>query len=505
MNERNRLVTNLHPRVTTPINPSRRSAGRGNNPSPPPPDTLTINDPPTGRQLPRSPLNPPSTSRNDLSILFNDSDSEPDIDLNIHQALNLNPAAPFEPQNIEIQLPLLVPQFQAPLENNPVNQVIVPQIQLPVIDMAFTAANMLTMLPDFKGDRDGLEQFLLIGDIIFQSFDNAVMSPHFLPIVKSKIHGACKGAVSSLATWAAIKAELQSSILPMQSVTELNQLLATTKQGRNQSARDYGNRMEQILTDLLAATKATVAEAGYPFFETAYRNQALNHFLYGLRDPLRTYVKAQAPVSLSVAREMATRDEPMLKPAPTPEMQPQQNTAWNLACYKCHQTGHSSDNCQMRVNIQPNRQNRNAKFPRPNQPNQVTCYLCHQVGHYANKCPTPTAQAQVKNEPINLVRTNCSYCKGPDHTIYDCQLRINANRGKPSCSYCTLTNHVESECLKLIADRQQPGTSNQASLNLLQANHPNPSTKNDLSSPSNVGPQDMDPRSAPFGSTTHHY
>lgn len=52
----------------------------------------------------------------------------------------------------------------------------------------------------------------------------------------------------------------------------------TTKQGRKKSARDYGNRMEQILTDLITATRAKTAKDAHVFFENSCRAQALNRF-----------------------------------------------------------------------------------------------------------------------------------------------------------------------------------------------------------------------------------
>lgn len=39
----------------------------------------------------------------------------------------------------------------------------------------------------------------------------------------------------------------------------------TTMQGRKQSAREYGNRMEQILTDLITATRAKTAKDAHMF------------------------------------------------------------------------------------------------------------------------------------------------------------------------------------------------------------------------------------------------
>lgn len=114
-------------------------------------------------------------------------------------------------------------------------------IPIPVANMAFTSIDMLKMLPEFKGDREHLETFLLVGDIIFRSFiPPAAIPADFIAIVKSKIQADCKGAITGLDTWPAIKAELQSSILPVQSVTELVQQLAINKQG-SQSAKKYGN------------------------------------------------------------------------------------------------------------------------------------------------------------------------------------------------------------------------------------------------------------------------
>lgn len=124
------------------------------------------------------------------------------------------------------------------------------------------------MPPEFRGQRDQLEPFLLVSDIINRSFAPTNRAPvDFIAIVKYKIHADCKGAIT-LDNWKAIKAELQASTLKVQLMTELVQLMATTKQLTNQSAKEYGI---QILTDLLEVTRATTEEAAHVHFETSYR------------------------------------------------------------------------------------------------------------------------------------------------------------------------------------------------------------------------------------------
>lgn len=158
--------------------------------------------------------------------------------------------------------------------------------------MAFTTMKMLEMIPVFKGDREELEFFLLIGDLIFQSFTPPALVPLvFIAIVKAKIQADCKGAITGLDNWPDIKAELQSSIL-FQSRFVLSQQMTTTKQGRNQSAKDYGFKMEQILADLIAASRAATAQETHSFFETSYRTQALKCFIWGLNDQLKNWVRS---------------------------------------------------------------------------------------------------------------------------------------------------------------------------------------------------------------------
>lgn len=452
MSEQRRLLCTLNPKHTTPTNPRRGSLGRGK---------LPVR---TDRLL-------------DLSSSEDDTNDTTVIDISTEETVVAN-------QNPE------------PRINNPNPNLIPNRV------MAFTSMDILKMLPEFRGQQDQLEPFLLVGDIINRSFVPPNIAPvDFIDIVKSKIHADCKGAITGLDTWPAIKTELQASTLPVQSVTELVQLMATSKQSANQSARDYGIRMEQILTDLLAATRATVEEAAHAHFETSYRAQALSNFIFGLRDPLRAWVKGEKPPTLRAAREIATRDEPLLMP-PVARQQPhsnnrnqpgsQPNAQKNpqgaqgpLECYKCKRKGHTGDQCRVRINYQP----RTGQQPVGQ---SVTCYKCNQRGHFANSCPQrgqPSPPA-IKNEPNHIMTVKCSYCKAGDHTIHQCELRKQKNQGLPSCGYCALNYHTEEFCNKKIADRRN---GNQARINLIT------SSKNEEGIPSANSPTSSGSQKPQYG------
>lgn len=215
---------------------------------------------------------------------------------------------------------------------------------------------MLMMIPVFKGDREELEFFLLVGDIIFQSFTPPALVPLiFIAIVKAKIQADCKGAITGLDNWPAIKAELQSSIL-FQSRFVLSQQMTTTKQGRNQSAKDYGYKMEQILADLIAATRATKPQEEHHLFETSYRTQALKCFIWGLNDQLKNWVRSHAPATLGEARKIATIEEQMLMPVSmqgnhsAKTGQPsRRRRRGKFSCSYCNGPGHTINECQLRA------------------------------------------------------------------------------------------------------------------------------------------------------------
>lgn len=476
MNENRRLLCDLNPSHTTPTNSRRRSLGRGQQP-------------------------PVSQLLNFSSGSSEEGANETIVD---HPDLGLDRVTP------------------EPAEQELINHIPIIEINRNLImaHAPISISEMLKMVPDFKGRREDLDNFLLAGDIIFASYEPpAIIPPQFITIVKARVHADCKGAITDLNTWPEIKAELQSCILPVRSVTELVQLMATTKQGANQSARDYGNQMEQILVDLLEATRATTDQAAHIHFETSYRTQALNNFIFGLKDPLRTWVKGEAPASLRAAREIATRDEPMLVQTivrQNPNINrnnPNQNINQNInnqnnqaqstqrvnrpvpgtdpICYKCGRTGHTADRCFARVNLQANNQP-----PLPTaQP--IVCYSCGQQGHYSTTCPNPRQQAPplaIKNEPANIRVVRCNYCKGNDHTIHQCQLRIRRNQGQPSCGYCGLNNHTEDVCNKKISDRKnQQGTT--AQIHVI-------TSKNDEGIPSAGSPTPSGSQSPQYGPGT---
>lgn len=166
-------------------------------------------------------------------------------------------------------------------------------------------------IPEFKGDPSELPRFitlvsrmnesLLVAErvILFEKLGNKLTGTAF------DLH-----ATNTLRTWATLKNELEERFLTRKDPAVLVSELQAMYQGRSEPVRDYANRISNKLAKIKQATALRdITEATKTLFNEEHERISVIVFKNGLREPLRTIVKATRALTLQVAINTALEEE----------------------------------------------------------------------------------------------------------------------------------------------------------------------------------------------------
>lgn len=258
------------------------------------------------------------------------------------------------------------------------------------------------MIPEFKGEPGRVEIFISRCENFLLDLNEAGRT-QFLGKLVFKLDGDAFRRIGSkhFNTWSEVKEAIQSNYQETKSLPNLSAELASLRQRKNESVRDFSNRFRDVLNLITEVTyklypHPTVREG----LSTEQDKVARRTFREGLLEPLKTRVVTNgATLSLDGLMALAMEEEPYAKPEPSRDSLSGRNPE--------NRTQRSVTD---KVPIQFER--------RPK--SYIECSFCKKVGHSLEECYLKR-NLKTKKEYIE-----CSYCNKPGHGIQDCYSHKNS-------------------------------------------------------------------------------
>lgn len=280
--------------------------------------------------------------------------------------------------------------------------------------MAFSLETALKIIPEFKGVRTELHKFISCCDVVAANTKDDA-KPLLLSVIQTRLGGSAYNLVKhrNFANWNELKLCLQDQFLETRSISQLQTDLINCKQSYNESAREFGTRIEKLLSDLNDACISCEGPGSRAVIESLNSKMAFNSFVEGLNFSLRLIIKASRFNSLNAAIESAVEEERI----------------------------QVSKNLKQKQNSNP-KTNFVTHF-KPKHSGIKKCDFCGKTGHLESECFKKSSPSQslpqfhkrdIKSEVLINQLLSCAYCKKIGHHIRDCFKKKRADEFKVSAT-----------------------------------------------------------------------
>lgn len=257
------------------------------------------------------------------------------------------------------------------------------------------------IIPTFDGKTSEVHKFLTCCDVIYKTLTTVESKKQFVEFLSTKTSGRAYDVLryKNLKTFAEIRKEFQIQFLEKKSLAQLQSELLLIKQSPSERVSDFSNKVEKLLSDLNSVSSSQASTTDLPETLANFNHQtALRAFQEGLREPIKTIIKASRFTQLHEAITSALNEDV-------------QNSTKTNSCNSCGKPGHYSKDCRR----------------------NIVCNNCKKNGHYTRDCrnqaPSFNRSFSNRNTPtrINQISLDCRYCKNKGHTIEMCRKRIYNN------------------------------------------------------------------------------
>lgn len=254
------------------------------------------------------------------------------------------------------------------------------------------------VIPQFDGTPSEVHRFISCCDVVYKLATTPEEKTQFVELLKIKTGGKAYDVLcyKNFTTYDELRKEFQIQFLPRKTMTQLQSELNLIKQLPTENVSTYSNRVEQLLSHINSAClvhtgKTTLSE---DLLNSNYLS-ALQAFQEGLREPIKTLIKASRLPTLREAIAIATNEE-----AKTPQSS-------TIRCNACGKMGHLSKDCRISAR---------GFHARPSQSSSNQHYS-NQSQHYSNQYTTKPPQR------VQQISIQCRYCKNKGHSIEECRKR----------------------------------------------------------------------------------
>lgn len=213
------------------------------------------------------------------------------------------------------------------------------------LKMPIEIKNIITNIPTFSGEKKELDSFINICDL-YHELAPTEIRPSLILIIKTKIIGdalAKISPISTLTTWAQIKARLKEKIFKKVSLEYAQEDLNSVSQYKDEPIEKYGTRVKAKLRNLNDAIKnLTEEQAEITVLRKMNEKLAISKFEQNLHDnTVRILVSATQKESLDECITIALQKE-LLEKTKNP------NKSNN--CSICGMSNHTDINCRRKTN-----------------------------------------------------------------------------------------------------------------------------------------------------------
>lgn len=250
------------------------------------------------------------------------------------------------------------------------------------------------VIPQFDGVSSEVHRFLSCCDVVYKLATTPDEKTNFIELLKIKTSGKAYDVLcyKNFANYEAFRKEFQIQFLPRKTMTQLQAELNLIRQLNSESISAYSNRVEQLVSHINSAClvhtgKETLSED----LLNSNNLSALQAFQEGLREPIKTLVKASRLPTLNEAITIAINEESKTSHLSQPA----------IRCNACGKMGHFAKDCRISAR---------ASHARPS-------FQSFSNQASANQSAVKTPQR------VQQVNIQCRYCKNRGHSIEECRKR----------------------------------------------------------------------------------
>ena len=216
-------------------------------------------------------------------------------------------------------------------EKNNLNK---PDKKVNAVKMCQSLDKMCKIIPNFNGKMLEYQKFALAGDLVWKTLTTKEEKTQFMQLIKLKQDGQAFEIVryKDFNDFHQLKLALETQFCRKRSVGTVSNELVRVSQGRFESAQLFGNKIETLMFELNEICISKQGRESATVIQSLNDEMALNSFQNGLKEPLRTIIKAHHFDKLSNAIAQAVEEELAHKPT---NFQPKS------FCTNCNTSNHS--------------------------------------------------------------------------------------------------------------------------------------------------------------------
>ena len=246
----------------------------------------------------------------------------------------------------------------------------------------------------FDGDKRKLREFIENVDVVFELVDPEKHDV-LLKFVKAKITGDARSKLmvrDHTHSWELVKAILEENYATRRTLDYYACRMFNARQGRNESIASWGNKIDELQTDLREAARRVCRPE-----EILGAVGLINHlgkacFIQGLsNERIQTIVRSRGEtILLSQAIEISLEEESAILSAK--ERSPSAANGPPSRCNRCNKLGHAANKCTSME-----------RPPLASVRAILSCFNCGREGHIARDCRRrPTYKGSVGRDTDNV-------------------------------------------------------------------------------------------------------
>jgi len=217
-------------------------------------------------------------------------------------------------------------------------------------NMALALGEALRLIPCFDGTvPSDIFPFISACEIAMTSVSDACR-PILLKAIKTKLRGNAYAITQyrDVEQWESLKTLLEEEFCVQRTATHVQLELNATRQREGDTVSSYSTRIQTLFHELCNASVVGKTSAEAIIIREHIKGQTLAIFIEGLRQPMKTIIKAGKPASLELAIKESLEEERVYKSDKESQRffnnsKPGGKTRY---CTRCKTNTHQTENCR---------------------------------------------------------------------------------------------------------------------------------------------------------------